>query len=307
VFDLLQRDPALRPSAAQVLQHPYITRQPATARLSGEAPAYDVFVSYRVATEGRVGSGLVQALHGALVAQGLRVFVDYVELADGKNWKEGFCAGAASSRVFLPLLSTAALARWSDLTAHSFAAGSSDVDNVLLEHRLAVELRHRGYLSHVFPVFADAFTLGSLPGVPIPALERALEEQLLRAGLSLPFTQPLSVEGILRETGRESQGAFLAAGEWAPQLQAIAQRVHALCRPAAAAAAPVVAASATAQQPPQAGGASSRSELEQLQAQLAALGAEKARREVARAEKLAQLEVAHEAELRAAALQGRQP
>lgn len=266
VFDLLQHNPALRPSAAQVLQHPYLTRQLTSARLGGEQPEYDVFISYRVATEGLAdakpvgGSGLVLQLYNALVANSLRVFVDFKELKDGKNWKEGFCAGAASSRVFVPLLSTAAFAKWSALNEHSFSV-SGDMDNVLLEHRLAVELLHRGSLSHIFPVFVDSCRLHT-PDTPIPALESAMAEQLQRAGLSLPFTPPLSVAAIWRETGKESQGAFLTDGEMAPQLQDVAKRIQAMCYPAAV------------EQP-----GSSTPTVQQLQGKLVALTAELARKD----------------------------
>ena len=105
---------------------------------------------------------------------------------------------------------------------------------------------------------------------------------------------------ILREVA-ESQGALFAPGGEAPQLQAIAQRLRALCRPAAGAAA--------AAQQPQPPGASPPPALQQLQGQLMALKAALVQRDTEHAAALALSKAAlaqSEAAL-AAALQGRQP
>ena len=51
---LLYRDPALRPSAARLLEHPFLTGRDAV-RLSGTPPEFDVFLSYRVKWCGKAG------------------------------------------------------------------------------------------------------------------------------------------------------------------------------------------------------------------------------------------------------------
>ena len=50
VAQLLVQNPALRPSVQHVLAHPFLTGKEAT-RLQGEKAEFDVFVSYRVATD----------------------------------------------------------------------------------------------------------------------------------------------------------------------------------------------------------------------------------------------------------------
>jgi hypothetical protein len=136
---LLARDPAKRPSAARVLEHPFVTGRDA-ARLSGEPPAWDVFISYRVASD----ASLAQDLYEALKAAGLRVFYDKECLRLGKSWRDGFCAGLSSSRAFVPLLSRGGFncvdAAGRPVLGRNWGALAADspVDNVLLEHRLAL-------------------------------------------------------------------------------------------------------------------------------------------------------------------------
>jgi serine/threonine protein kinase len=47
---MLHKDPKKRPSIDQILSHPFISGKPA-ARMVGEAPANDVFISYRVSSD----------------------------------------------------------------------------------------------------------------------------------------------------------------------------------------------------------------------------------------------------------------
>ena len=47
---MLTKEPSKRPSMAQILAHPYLTGQK-VARLVGQEPEFDVFISYRVASD----------------------------------------------------------------------------------------------------------------------------------------------------------------------------------------------------------------------------------------------------------------
>ena len=50
IAQMLTNDPARRPLMSQVLAHPFFTGRH-TARLVGMAPEFDVFISYRVASD----------------------------------------------------------------------------------------------------------------------------------------------------------------------------------------------------------------------------------------------------------------
>jgi hypothetical protein len=111
------------------LDHPFLINKPFT-RLVGQAPLYDVFLSYRVATD----RPLAQALYRLLTdVYHLRVFWDAVSLQPGVPWDECFCDGLVQSCVFMPLLSKNTLKTLPAITAEA------PCDNVLLEYCLAQE------------------------------------------------------------------------------------------------------------------------------------------------------------------------
>jgi serine/threonine protein kinase len=69
VSQLLSRDPSKRPSMDRALQHPFITLH-SNVRLAGEAPQFDVFLSYRVASD----SEHVKMLYEELTEMGVKVW-----------------------------------------------------------------------------------------------------------------------------------------------------------------------------------------------------------------------------------------
>jgi hypothetical protein len=244
---LLAPDPARRPSAAAVLSHPFLTGR-AAARLPGDAPEHDVFISYRVASD----AALARELHTRLSQAGLRVWLDAVCLVDGRRWLDGFCEGLARSRVFVPLLSVGGMGSWASL------APESPCDNVLLEHRLAQELHVRGLLDAVFPVFVgpplpatatggggggvaaagggtdivrgslfEALRSGAMAppaDVVVAAVEATLRAQLDGTlGLGVPLRDTASAAAVWKEVCA-FQGAMLS-GEHAPAVAAVVQRV----------------------------------------------------------------------------------
>ena len=140
--DLLEKLLCARPeeriTVAGVLKHPYVTGY-----------KYDVFISYRRYSE----LSLARDLRDMLQGRTLSVFLDEREIPLGGDFREEFCGSIALSRVFLPLISRAAVdvppaplasgprppaGPWCELTA-----AASPIDNVLLEHRVAFELMGR--------------------------------------------------------------------------------------------------------------------------------------------------------------------
>ena len=88
----------------------------------GEKALFDVFVSYRVASD----SQHVELLYNLLCERGLRVWWDRKCLKPGVEWKEGFCA-------FVCLLSKGAI-NHPDKSWHKFSKLTVDskCDNVFL-------------------------------------------------------------------------------------------------------------------------------------------------------------------------------
>ena len=85
---LLNKDPTKRPNAAHVLSHPFLTGQ-RVARLQGDNAEWDIFLSYRVASD----SAHVEAFYKHLADLGLKVWWNKLCLLPGQNWEKGFCNG----------------------------------------------------------------------------------------------------------------------------------------------------------------------------------------------------------------------
>ncbi|CAN0448062.1 unnamed protein product, partial [Ectocarpus fasciculatus] len=111
---------------------------------------FDVFISYRVSSDTEVA----EKLYDRLTAAGMRVWMDKRCLQAGELWEVGFCRGLSSSRIFVPLLSREGINNntvpWQN---YSSLSESSACDNVLLEQRLALELKARGMIERICPVF----------------------------------------------------------------------------------------------------------------------------------------------------------
>ena len=148
VSQMLMKDPAQRPTVERVLGHPFLTGR-AVTRMVGEEAEFDVFLSYRVASD----SGHVERLYDLLTASGLKVWWDKKCLKPGENWKEGFCGGLVNSRTFVCLLSRGAINHPS-IAWQNFGNLKEDsrCDNVLLEHRLALELKGLGLVEKVMGI-----------------------------------------------------------------------------------------------------------------------------------------------------------
>lgn len=198
---LLYREPELRPRMAQALQHGYFTGKTAVRNMSAPAK-HQVFLSYRKVSD----LAHVSALASALEAKGVKVWWD-LDLPVGENWKHGFCCALADSDVFIALISRGAIG-----TVGKFADGSQDnsrnwagltcgspCDNVLLEHRLALELQAQGIIRKVVPIMiGDQAESGAYlnwnaskppraADVVVDSLERETAQKLSDLGLGAPM------------------------------------------------------------------------------------------------------------------------
>jgi serine/threonine protein kinase/Leucine-rich repeat (LRR) protein len=223
---MLSKDPAKRPDAEHILTHPFLSgKRP--GRLQGEEPQFDVFLSYRVASD----SDHVKMVYEKLTALGLRVWWDAKCLEPGQPWEEGFCNGLANSSCFVCLLSKGAI-----FDEHKHACNitklepTSRCDNVVLEWRLALDLRARGMIEGVFPIFignkivnendvqqstvtySNFFSTGChpnpLPSVVVNSIETKLGEHLDHQGLGSSLLGRMTIKQIVDEICA-TQGGFL--------------------------------------------------------------------------------------------------
>ena len=152
-------------SLHQVLAHPFLSGRK-VARMVGEKPKFDVFLSYRVDADG--GSTVlkhVEKLYHLLIAKGLTVWWDAKCLLKGEDWEQGFCEGLVNSRTFVPLWSRSAI-NHPTIAWQNFSHLTIDqprCDNVFLEHRLAIELQGLGLIEKVFPVLIGDVNPGNTP------------------------------------------------------------------------------------------------------------------------------------------------
>lgn len=201
---LLSKDPCQRPSPQQVLAHPFLSGKKAS-RLVGDKPQYDVFISYRVASD----ADLAEYLYNSLTKIGLRVYWDKVSLKAGVNWEEGFCDGLVSSRIFVPLLSRDSI-NHSTIPWQNFSSleENSRCDNVFLEHRLALELHHLGLLEYIHPLMIG----DSANGKSVPVDERVYSNYF-KTGCN-PNTKDVQVtsveEKVLMHMDRQGLGGSVA-------------------------------------------------------------------------------------------------
>ena len=215
---MLHKDPLQRPSLARVLAHPFLSGKK-VVRMVGDKPTYDVFLSYRVASD----SPHVEKLYNSLTAQGFKVYWDKLCLESGVDWEQGFCEGLVSSRAFVPLLSRDAI-NHPDIAWQNFSKLTADsrCDNVFLEHRLAVELQGLGLIEKLFPIFIgnlDATTLEysdyfksschpSLSEVTVKSVEEKLRHHMESQALGTPIVPDRTVASVVGAVAA-CQGAFI--------------------------------------------------------------------------------------------------
>lgn len=230
ISQLLIVDPLTRPSMTQILFHPFISGG-TPGRLLGQKAEYDVFLSYRVASDSNIAS----ALYELLTLNGLRVWWDQKCLQPGDDWEQGLFNGLVSSQIFVAILSKEAI-NSSTKSTQNFASlsSSSQCDNVLLEHRIALEMLRRGLVTKIFPVMVgepleddpsmlskyDFVNLQCMETVVVDSIETKLKLCCKRQCLGTPLTNRLSVKDTLDALTR-NQGCFLIGEKQQSLLQAV--------------------------------------------------------------------------------------
>jgi hypothetical protein len=125
---------------------------------------------------------------------------------------QGFCDGLISSRIFVPLFSRGAINHPTN-PRQQFPAltPTSPCDNVLLEHRLALDLVESGMIDKIYPIligdddngmYKNYFASGCCPNlasvadVVVASVEDKLHHHLEGAGLGSPMLPPMTVKKV---------------------------------------------------------------------------------------------------------------
>jgi hypothetical protein len=180
---MLQKDPRRRPTLMKILAHPFIAASKKAAagqsnvasagtaasswkittaagggNSTEEKKAFDVFLSYRR----NVDFEHAEIMYKLLTAKGLKVWWDEKEIpskyhqhgqSTAERWNELCIDGLMKSRAFIVLLSPQAVNHPEKVDQNfSMQVEDSIPDIMLIQQRLALELRSLKLLSKVFPV-----------------------------------------------------------------------------------------------------------------------------------------------------------
>jgi serine/threonine protein kinase len=154
ISQMLHKDPRMRPTLSRVLAHPFLSLRN-VPRLLGEKAQYDVYISHRYTGEAdTLDYVLASELYNELLQNGLKVFWAPLSLSDYEAcWRDEFSAALVNSSIFVPVVSRNSLNHPGD---HQYNVNNlcqeSSCDDLVLEYRLAVELRDAGYIDQIFPL-----------------------------------------------------------------------------------------------------------------------------------------------------------
>ena len=140
-------------------------------------------------------------------------------MKDGEDWEKGFCEGVMKSRFFVPLISAKAIERAPLLSDAEYKKRFSTdevptawCDNVLLEHRISLELKERKMIEKIFPIFISPPEIaanglktyakyypnkGICSTAVAEQVEIKLRHHLLEGGQGLPIMPPMSVIDVI--------------------------------------------------------------------------------------------------------------
>ena len=177
------------------------------------------------------------------------------------------------SRAFVCVLSKNGIKqRFENLTP------DSRVDNVLLEHRMSLELKSRGFLEGIYPLFVgevdstsgnygDYFSQGCHPNANLAVVDSVEEKLVLHLenqGLGLPLLSAQSVKVILDAIVTHQGGFVKGSSDIDEILVPLANKIANMCQTSNSSTVDAAAAAAAA-----GGGGSEEADLAHVRAQLA--------------------------------------
>ncbi|KAF0698287.1 Aste57867_11080 [Aphanomyces stellatus] len=164
------------------------------SRCDGDV-TYDCFLNYRVASE----KDVAEKLYLYLRTRQLHPFLDRMSLKNGEPWKDGFLRGLTQSRLFVALVSDAALARCRDDNI------DHTTDNVLLEYESALAIADADPAFMILPVYVAA-EISSGGFVKFQDFSPEHYSPMLR-----PALPPLAMPDLVMQKRRQSNKDYVAA------------------------------------------------------------------------------------------------
>ena len=233
VSQMLMRTASERSTLERVLAHPFLSGSTSVTRMVGEAATFDIFLSYRVASD----FNNAEKLYKLLTEAGMKVWWDKVELKPGRDWNV-----LVQASHFIALWSRDAI-NHPEIARQNIATlnVNSNCDNFYLEHRMALELKSLGLINSITPIligdidieeffhnhyFNDAChpSADIIPNTFVKAVEYDLKLRMESQALGTPLIVNRSVRSVFEEFS-SSQGIFIQ-GE---REQAFAYAVQKIC------------------------------------------------------------------------------
>jgi serine/threonine protein kinase len=139
---MLEKHPSSRTDIGRVFSHSFFTDNKALSNVLNHSQQFDVFLSYRHFSDHAVAD----TIYTFLVSEGFSVYVDKV-YNPNMSWYENVSYGLKNSRIFLPVVSRAAILNFGTITADSPA------DALLIQYRVAMEYKALNFIQDVVSVF----------------------------------------------------------------------------------------------------------------------------------------------------------
>jgi len=139
---LLVKDPSGRTDIGHIFAHSFFTTNRALSNVLNHNEQYDVFLSYRNFSD----YATADIIYKFLIAAGFSVFIDKLYNSN-MSWYENLSIGLKKSRVFVPLVSRAAIQNFEKIVPNSPG------DGLLIEYRIALEYKELNIIQDIVPVF----------------------------------------------------------------------------------------------------------------------------------------------------------
>lgn len=139
---MLVKDPSSRMSIGRIFSHSFFTDNKALSNILDHSQQFDVFISYRHFSD----QAIADAIFTFLVSEGFSVYVDKVYNPQ-MSWYENVSYGLKNSKIFLPVVSRAAILNFGTITADSPA------DALLIQYRAAMEYKALNFIQDIVSVF----------------------------------------------------------------------------------------------------------------------------------------------------------